>query len=299
MRISVSSLAAALCLLGASVAHAQHDEAKLETQKLTDSLYFISGPGGNIALLVGKSSAFLVDDEVPQVTPLLKRELAKTTNKPIRYVFNTHWHFDHAGGNPVFGSDGAVIVAHDNVRKRLATGQFAPVMKKQIPPTPEVGLPVITFAQSLSFHLDGEEVDVFHVDPAHTDGDSIVYFHKANVIHTGDTYFSNGYPFIDLSSGGSSEGYLKAADRVLGLARADTRIIPGHGAVSDRGKLKIFRDMIATLRGRVQKLVAAGKSLADVKAAKPTADYDAVWGKGFMSGDMFTETLYTELAPKK
>ncbi len=281
-------------------ARAQHaSDADLETQKLTDSLYLISGPGGNIALLVGKESAFLVDDQIQPMTPKLKEAIAKVTPKPVRFVFNTHWHGDHTGGNAAFGAAGAVIVAHDNVRKRLSTGQVMEMSGRRVPPSPPVALPVITFAQSVSFHLDGEEVDVFHVDPAHTDGDSIVHFEKANVIHMGDTYFSNGYPFVDLGSGGGIEGYVRAADRVLAMAQASTRIIPGHGVVTDKAKLQIWRDMLVTIRDRVQKLVSAGKSLADVQASKPTAEYDAVWGGSFIKPSQLVETVYKDLSHKR
>jgi cyclase len=279
--------------------HAQHaNEGELETQKLTDSLYLISGPGGNIALLVGKESAFLVDDQIQPMTPKLKQAIAKVTPKPVRFVFNTHWHGDHTGGNTVFGGEGAVIVAHDNVRKRLSTEQFNEFFNHKTPPSPAVAQPVITFAQSLSFHLDGEDIDVFHVDAAHTDGDSIVHFQKANVIHMGDTFFSNGYPFVDLSSGGGIDGYVRAAERVLGMAQASTRIIPGHGPIADKAKLKVWRDMLATIRDRVQKLVSAGKSLAEVQAAKPTAEYDATWGAAFIKGPQFVDVVYKDLTRK-
>src|SRR5262249_30044642 len=155
---------------------------------------------------------------------------------------------------------------------------------KKVPPAPEPALPVITFADALSFHVDGDDIDVVHVDPAHTDGDSLVRFKKANVIHMGDTFFSSGYPFIDLSSGGSIDGYVRAADRVLTLAQPTTRIIPGHGPVADRAKLKSFRDMLATIRDRVKKLVAAGKSLDEVQATRPSAEFDATWGGAFITG---------------
>jgi cyclase len=296
-----SSLVAAAVIVAAfhAPARAQHpNEGELETQKLTDAIYLISGPGGNIALLVGKESAFMVDDQIQPMTPKLKQAIAKVTLKPVRFVFNTHWHGDHTGGNAVFGAEGAVIVAHDNVRKRLSTEQVMELLGKKVPPSPPAALPVITFAQSLSFHLDGEDIDVFHVEPAHTDGDSIVHFQKANVIHMGDTYFSSAYPFIDLGSGGGIEGYVRAADRVLSMAQPSTRIIPGHGAVTDKVKLKVWRDMLVTIRDRIQKMVTAGKSLADVQAAKPTAEYDAAWGGGFIKPAQLVEIVYKDLSRK-
>ncbi|MDB4966988.1 MAG: Beta-lactamase domain protein [Myxococcales bacterium] len=287
-----------LLCAGAS-AQAQQPEQKLETQKLTDDLYLITGPGGNIALRVGKTAAFLVDDQIAPMTPQLKKAIAAVTAKPVRFVFNTHWHFDHTGGNAVFGGEGAVIVAHENVRKRLSTEQFSKMLNKKMPPSPEPALPVITFADSLSFHLDGEDIDVWHVQPAHTDGDSIVYFRKDNVLHMGDTYFSSGYPFIDLSSGGTVEGYIRAADRALAMAQPTTRIIPGHGAVTDRNKLKQFRDMIVAIRDRVKKLVAEGKTLEQVQAAKPTAEFDAAWGAFFIKPAQMVETVFEDLSKKR
>ncbi len=288
-------LVLALGLAGRAVAA----EEKLETHKLTDSLYLITGPGGNIALLVGKDGALLVDDQIAPMTPQLKKAVAEVTPKPVRFVVNTHWHADHTGGNPVLGGEGAVIVAHDNVRKRVSTDQFMAQFNRKVAALPESGWPVVTFAESVSLHFDGEDLDITHVDPAHTDGDSIVHFRKANVIHTGDTYVSAGYPFIDASSGGSVEGFVRAADRVLGMANAATHIIPGHGPVSDRAKLKSWRDMVVTIRDRVKKLAAAGKSLADVQAAKPTAEFDATWGKAFITGPMLVEAIYKEAAGKR
>lgn len=278
---------------------AQQPPEKLETQKLTEGLYLITGPGGNIALMVGNSGVFLVDDQIAPMTAQLKKAVAAVTPKPVRFIFNTHWHGDHTGGNVVFGSEGAVIVAHENVRKRLSTEQFIAMFNKKVPPSPEPALPVITFSDSLAFHLNGDDIEVVHVDPAHTDGDSIVYFKKANVLHMGDTFTSTGYPFIDLSSGGSVEGFVKAADRALVLAQPTTKIIPGHGPVGDREKLKSYRDMIVTIRDRIKKLSAAGKTLAEVQAAKPTAEYDVAWGGAFIRGPQLVEAIFKDLTKKR
>jgi cyclase len=297
MRIRPSLILIVVLSLASLVRAQPKMEEKLETQKLTDTLHLITGPGGNIAVLVGKTGLLLVDDQVPPMTAKLKQTLAQISSKPVRYVINTHWHFDHAGGNPVFGGDGAVIVAHENVRKRLSTEQFMKLFNRKMPPIAPEGWPVITFAQSISFHVDGEDIDVFHVDAAHTDGDSIVHFRKADVIHTGDTFVSAGYPFIDASSGGSSEGFVRACDRVMELAQPTTRIIPGHGPISDKGKVRVFRDMMTTIRDRVRKQAAAHKSLADIQASKPTADFDTVWGNFFIQGSQVVETLFAEIVP--
>ncbi len=293
------SIAAVALFLGTTSARAQQPPEKLETQKLTDGLYVISGAGGNVALLVGPSGALLVDDKLAPATAELKKAIAAVTPKPVRFVFNTHWHGDHTGNNVVFGGEGAVIVAHDNVRKRLSTEQLVAMMNKKVPPSPEPALPVITFADSLAFHVNGDDVEVVHLDPAHTDGDSMVWFKKANVLHMGDTYFSTGYPFIDLSSGGSVDGYVKAADRALAIAQPSTKIIPGHGPVTDREKLRAFRHMIVTIRDRVKKLAAAGKTLDEVQAARPSAEFDATWGTAFIRGPQLVETIYKDLTARK
>jgi cyclase len=296
----IAFLVAVTLLSFAAGARAQQPPPeKLETQKLADGLSLISGAGGNVALMVGPSGVLLVDDKIAPATPELQKAIAAVTPKPVRFVFNTHWHGDHTGGNAMLGGAGAVIVAHDNVLRRLSSKQFVAMMKKEVPPAPAAALPVITFADSIAFHLNGDDIEIVHVDPAHTDGDSFVFFKKANVLHMGDTYFSAGYPFIDLSSGGSVDGYVKAADRALAMTQPSTKIVPGHGPVADRDKLRAFRDMIATIRDRVKKLAAAGKTLAEVQAAKPSAEYDATWGKAFISGPQFVETIYKEVSKKR
>jgi len=297
--MKIRSVAVCVVVLSFVVARAEEPSQKLETQKLAEGLYLITGPGGNIALTVGNTGVLLVDDQIAPMTAQLKKAVAAVTPKPVRFVFNTHWHGDHTGGNAVLGGDGAVIVAHENVRKRLSTEQFQAVMNRKVPPSPEPALPVITFTDSIAFHVNGDDLEIVHVDPAHTDGDSIVYFKKANVLHMGDTFFSNGYPYIDLGSGGSVDGYVKAADRALAIAQPTTKIIPGHGPVVDREKLRVFRDMIATIRDRIKKLAAAGKTLEQVQAAKPTAEFDATWGGAFIKPTVLVETVYKEVAKKR
>jgi cyclase len=297
MRNPLIATVAALTLT-ASLAGAAEPAPKLTTAKLGENLTLIAGPGGNVAVLVAKDHAVVIDDEVSELSAAFKKTLAGVTPKPVRFVINTHWHGDHTGNNAQLAGSGSVIIAHDNVRKRLSTEQFSGFLNRSVPASPQLAWPVLTFADSVSLHVGDEQLDVVHVGPAHTDGDAVVWFKQANVVHMGDTFFTAGYPFVDLGSGGSLDGYIKVADQVLAQARPDTKIIPGHGALGDKAKLKEFRDMLATVRDRVKKAVAANKTVAEAKAAHLLADLDPVWGKGFINGDQFVEMLYPAFTPK-
>jgi cyclase len=287
-------------LLFASSALAQQDFSKVEiqTQKLADTVYMLTGSGGNIGLSVGDDGIVMIDDQFALLTPKIQEAIAKLSTKPVRFLINTHWHFDHTGGNENFGKAGATIVGHENVRKRLAAGGTIEFFGMKVNPEPRVGLPTITYERGTDFAVNGDELRVIHVANAHTDGDSIVYFSKSNVIHMGDTFFNKLYPFIDASSGGSAAGVIATADRVLKMAADDTRIIPGHGPLGTKADLKAFRDMLATVSGRIQKQVKAGKSLAQVIESKPTKEFDEVWGKGFLNPQRFTEMLYKGMQKK-
>ncbi len=294
-----------LCLLFvfaffASPVPAQQDFSKVQikTEKLSDTVYMLTGSGGNLGLSVGNDAVFLIDDQFAPLTPRIKAAIAKITKKPVKFLLNTHWHFDHVGGNENLGKGGVLIFAHENVRKRMSTEQFIEFLGMKTQPSPKVALPVVTFASEVTFHINGDEVRAFHVAPAHTDGDSIVHFPKSDVIHTGDTFFNKLYPFIDTSSGGSVDGMIAAADRVLAMAGDKTRIIPGHGPLANKADLKTYRDMLATVSGRIRESIKAGKKLEEVVASKPTAQFDAVWGKGFLPPDKFVEMLYKNLQKK-
>jgi cyclase len=294
------ALVAVLGLAGAS-AYAQQDFSKVEvtSQKVAEGVYMLQGSGGNIGLSVGEDAAFLVDDQYAPLTPKITAAVKALTDKPIKFVLNTHWHGDHSGGNENLGTAGTLIVAHDNVRKRMSTEQFIEFFNSKVPASPKVALPVVTFNDTVTFHLNGEELHAFHVPPAHTDGDSVVHFKKADVIHTGDLFFNGMYPFIDVGSGGGIEGMIAAADRILGMAKDTTKIIPGHGPLATKADYKGFRDMLAKVRDAIKPLVAAGKTLEQVTAAKPTAALDATWGTGFMKPDPFTAIVYKDLSRAK
>ncbi len=274
----------------------------LKTTPVAGNISLIEGAngfaGGNVAVITGDDGLLVIDDELEPLAPKLRTALA-AFKKPVRFVVNTHWHGDHTGGNATLGGGGAVIVAHYNVRKRLSTEQFMDLMgmKRTIPPSPAAALPVVTFNDDVTFFFGGDEIHVFHVAPAHTDGDSVVHFKKANVIHMGDTLVG-GYPIVDSGSGGQLDGFVAAADQVLAIADDATKIIPGHGPVMTKADLKEWRDMIVTVRERVAKLVAQKKTLAEVQAAKPTAEFDAKH-QGMVPPDFFVEVAFKAVPPAK
>jgi cyclase len=268
---------------------------QIQTQRLADNLFMLVGEGGNIALSTGADGSGLVDTQYAPLNAKILAAVRAAGGSDVKYVINTHWHGDHAGGNEPLGAAGAVIIAHDNVRARLSTEQFMRAFNQRIPPSPAVAWPVVTFPTRTTFHLNGDVVQIVHVENAHTDGDSIVHFTNANVIHTGDTYMKDVYPFIDVSSMGSIDGFIAAADAVLSRSDANTRIIPGHGAVATKADLQRFHDMLVSVRGRIQALIDRGMTEDEVVAAKPTAEFDNPWGQGFMNPENFTRFAYQSL----
>lgn len=296
MRLSwlISTLAATAAALPLS-AQTNFDSVTIKTIPAGAGVHMLVGSGGNIALAVGEDFAFLVDDQYAPLSVKILAAIRATTGKPVRFLVNTHWHGDHAGGNENMAKAGVIIVAHDNVRTRMSTDQFIEAFKSTVPASPKGALPVVTFAQSVTFHLGNETVHVVHVPPAHTDGDAIVHFTRANTIHMGDTYFNGRYPFIDLSSGGSFEGVIRAAEAGLQYSNDSTKVIPGHGALATRADLMRYRDVMAAVRDRVAALIKQGKTKEQVIAAKPTAEWDATWGTGFMKPDVFLGIVYDSM----
>jgi cyclase len=297
-------LVAALAVGAAAPAFAQApDPAKVEfrSEKLADNLFALFGAGGNLAVLTGPDGALVVDSELVEMSPKLRAAVTLVSEKPARFLINTHFHFDHAGGNTTLGKGGTVIVAHENVRKHLMTRQVINVGVEIITePTAPEGLPVVTFEDGVRFHLNGEEISAIHAANAHTDSDAFVFFEKANVLHTGDLFMSLGYPFVDAGNGGSSAGLIAAHARALALCNEQTRVIPGHGAVVGKAEFQAYRDMLVEVRRRVADLVKKGRSLEQVKAAATTKEYDERWGKGFVTPDVFVQRLFIELSqPKK
>jgi glyoxylase-like metal-dependent hydrolase (beta-lactamase superfamily II) len=274
----------------------------LKTTPVGTGLTMIEGvngfAGGNVLASVGDDGLFIVDDALQPMNAKLKAALAGLSKKPVRFVVNTHWHPDHTGGNLTMGSGGAVIVAQDNVLKRLGVEQVRNFMGRQMvtPATPPAGLPVVTFTDDVTLHLNGDEVHVVHVAPAHTDGDAIVHFKKTNAIHTGDVVGA-GYPIVDVESGGTFEGFIAAADKILALADDATKIVPGHGPIMTKADVAAWRQMLVDVRDRVAKLDGAKKTLDEIKAAKPLADLDARWGQGMVKADFLVEMVVKTKPP--
>ncbi len=293
-RFSLGITALTALLVTPVVAQQQPDweSVTISTVKLTDGLYMLMGRGGNIGLSIGDDGAFVIDDQFAPLTEKIVAAIAALTDKPVKFVLNTHWHGDHTGGNENLGNAGAMIVAHDNVRKRMNPDAFKDLIgsSNQAPPG---ALPVITFSDEMNFHWNGDRIHVVHVMHSHTDGDAIVFFEHQNVVHMGDTFFAGRYPFIDVNSGGSVQGMIASSSRVLGMIHPDTKVIPGHGDLASAVELRAYRDMLEAARDAIAPMLARGMSEDAVVAAKPTAALDPIWGT---NSERFVRSVYQSLA---
>lgn len=283
MRTRIATIA--LLLAGASIAQEPDWGAvQIKTTGLGHGIYMLEGLGGNIGLSVGEDGVFMIDDQFAPLTTKILAAVAEVTDKPVNFIINTHWHYDHVGGNEQIAAAGATIVSHDNARIRMAADGPNQVA--------EGGLPVITYSETTTFHYNGHEIHAFHPVPAHTDGDSVIHFRDIDIIHTGDIFWNGLYPFIDTDSGGSVAGVVTTLRRVAAMAGPDTQVIPGHGPLGAKADVERAADMIEDSSERVAALVAEGKSLDEIKAADPFADYNPTWSVGFINAGQWAETMY-------
>ncbi|MEZ4455398.1 MAG: MBL fold metallo-hydrolase [Gemmatimonadales bacterium] len=291
-----SPLLLAFAALAGPVEAQQQDfsAVQIRTVPVAPGLYVLVGSGGNIGLSVGEDGSFIVDDQFAPLSEKIRAAIRAVSDKPVKFVLNTHWHGDHTGGNEPFGVGGAIIVAHDNVRRRMNPAEFKDVMGRT-QQAPRAALPVVTFGDAVTFHWNGETMKVVHVPAAHTDGDVIIHYQQADAVHMGDTFFNGRYPFVDTESGGSIQGVIGAANTVLGMVKPSTKIIPGHGDIAGPAELTAYRDMLVTVRDRVQALIGRGMSADQVVAAKPTEDLDAKWGA---NAERFVRAVYQGLSGK-
>jgi len=274
---------------------AQMGAVPIAQQKLADNLTLLSGPGGNVVVLNGPDGKIIVDTFVAPAWSNLKDALAGLGAQPLKTVIDTHWHFDHSDNNAPLHAAGATVLAHENTKKRMSDPHHLPVLNLDSQPSPPEALPQQTFVTTQKLQANGETLALAHFAPAHTDTDIYVHFQHANVIHLGDTFFNTIYPFIDPSTGGKLSGMIAANDKVLALVNSETKIIPGHGPLGTKADLTKTRDMLVTVRERIQKLKSAGKSIQETVAAKPLTDLDASWGKGLLNGDAFVQVAYLSL----
>ena len=285
-------------LLCASLLVAQDDnfdKVQIKVHPVAGSVYMLEGAGGNIGVSVGDDGIVIVDDEFAPLAPKIKAALKGISDRPVRFVLNTHWHGDHVGGNAQFSTE-STIIAQENVRERMKNG--SDVAGRKVPPAAKEALPIITFNDRATVHLNGEDIRAVHFPAGHTDGDSIIYFTKSKVVHMGDDFVRYGFPFVDLQSGGSVEGMIAAVDKIIATFPGDTKVIPGHGDLSTVADMKPYSDMLKETLAKVQAAMKAGKTLDQLKQEKVLAGYEK-WNGDFISTDKWIETLYHDLTDHK
>jgi glyoxylase-like metal-dependent hydrolase (beta-lactamase superfamily II) len=275
-------------------------KVEIRISKVGGNVYLLKGAGGNIGFSVGEDGIVLVDDQFGPLADRIKDALKSITDKPVRFVINTHYHFDHIDGNASFQKD-APVIAHDNVRKRLESGGTPGNLgsvKQEMKPAAGDALPILTFSQDVTIHLNGEDIRVLHYPSGHTDGDSMIFFPKSNVVHMGDDFVTYGFPFIDLAGGGSVEGMIVAAEYVIARLPADVKVIPGHGVISSLDDVRKFVTMLKETGGVVEKAIKAGNTLDQMKQERILEPWKN-WSGDFISSDAFIETLYNDFTGKK
>jgi cyclase len=308
LRIGIMAVAATMALVGSALAQQppaaappppDFSKVEIKTTDLGDNIYMLEGQGGNITVAVAKDGIIMVDGEFAPLHDKIKDAIFTVSNQTIKYLINTHFHGDHTGGNAPFAKDGVTVVSEVNVKNRLAAGTTNGLTGVKTPPAPPEALPSKTYTGSFHIRLRGRVADLKHIENAHTDGDTYVWFKTANVLSTGDTFTNGRYPNIDFANGGNIKGMIAATDAYLKLANDKTRIVPGHGPLADKAALMEYRAMLITARDRMAKLVKEGKSEDDVVAAKPFADLDAKWAPTELASKNFIRVVYHSLADRK
>jgi len=291
MKTHLIALAFSLSLISTITIGQDMANVQISTQKINDKIYMLQGEGGNIGVLVGSDGTLIVDDQFAPLTEKIKTAIAAINDHPTQFVLNTHWHYDHTDGNENFGKAGAVIVSHENSRTRMATDQVLEMFGRDQPAYSIEGLPKITFKDSMTFHYNGETVNVFHLGPAHTDGDAIVHFVESNIFHTGDVFVRYGLPYIDQPNGGNIYGMISTADTLATLANDETKIIPGHGAISTKKDLLAYRDMLQAITDTIKADMDKGLSLQQIIDKKPIEQYAG----GFVQPAAFVKIVYDSI----
>lgn len=277
-------------------ATAQFEHAPLQTISLGDGIYMFSGDGGNVVAIADRSNTLLIDSGIDSRVSELEGAVYEATHRPVTRLVNTHWHFDHTGGNAFYGSSGVTIIAQQNVKARLSSEQDVPFINLHDGPYPHAALPSVVYVDHTDLEQGSKQVRLAHFGAAHTDGDTIAFLQPANIVILSDIFSEPFYPIIDIASGGSLQGIIASVDQVLSASNELTRYVPGHGPVTSRAELQAYRSMLATIQDRITSMIRTGKTIDQVVAAAPTSDFDAKWGTGYVNGKVFTEMAYTSIA---
>ena len=276
---------------------AQEQEVTIKSTNVRGNVYMLEGQGGNMGLIIGDDGAILIDDQFARLSEKIKAAISELTDEQVLFVINTHLHGDHTGGNEIFAQSGSMIVAHENVRKRLSTEQYNKMRDRTTPARPEDAWPVITFEESVDLHFNDEDIHIIHTENGHTDGDSYIFFKKANVIHAGDALRTGGYPYVDVSSGGSFQGLIDSTTELAGLCNDETIVIQGHGPLTNKKEVIWVRDRLQQIKDILVEGISAGKSADDLANENVLKDFED-WDGGFIKSESFISIVYEELASK-